>query len=128
MATETLEIPNSGAANGSTTPRRLSATKAVEDALGATRAATVVVPASRRPSVEGEASLVASTIELARRQLEGLTTADIASKIPEKTEVTDAFAFAFDIDGVLIKGGKPIPAAVEAMKMLNGQNNRGIKV
>ena len=67
-------------------------------------------------------------MELARRQLEGLTTADLALHMPAKTKVTDHFAFAFDIDGVLIRGGKPIPAAIEAMKMLNGQNNKGIKV
>lgn len=41
---------------------------------------------------------------------------------------TDRYAFAFDIDGVLIRGGKPIPAAVEALKMLNGENEYGIKV
>ncbi|KAK2873601.1 hypothetical protein FQN49_002244 [Arthroderma sp. PD_2] len=41
---------------------------------------------------------------------------------------TDRYAFAFDIDGVLIRGGKPIPAAVEALKVLNGENEYGIKV
>ena len=41
---------------------------------------------------------------------------------------TDKYAFAFDIDGVLIKGGDVIPEAIEAMKMLNGQNTYGIKV
>lgn len=41
---------------------------------------------------------------------------------------TDSFAFAFDIDGVLIRGGRPIPEAVEAMKVLNGENEFGIKV
>jgi ribonucleotide monophosphatase NagD (HAD superfamily) len=38
------------------------------------------------------------------------------------------FAFAFDIDGVLLRGGKVIPEAIEAMKMLNGDNEYGIKV
>jgi len=42
--------------------------------------------------------------------------------------VADNFAFAFDIDGVLIRGGKPIPEAVEAMRVLNGENEWGIKV
>ncbi|KAL2017929.1 hypothetical protein VTK56DRAFT_1521 [Thermocarpiscus australiensis] len=42
--------------------------------------------------------------------------------------VADNFAFAFDIDGVLIRGGKAIPEAVEAMKVLNGENEFGIKV
>lgn len=41
---------------------------------------------------------------------------------------TDRYAFAFDIDGVLIRGGRPIPAAIEAMKVLNGENKYGIKV
>ncbi|KAF4411211.1 putative CDP-alcohol phosphatidyltransferase class-I family protein [Colletotrichum fructicola] len=36
--------------------------------------------------------------------------------------VADSFAFAFDIDGVLIRGGRAIPEAVEAMKVLNGDN------
>lgn len=43
-------------------------------------------------------------------------------------DVADDFAFAFDIDGVLIRGGRPIPEAVEAMKVLNGENEWGIRV
>lgn len=43
-------------------------------------------------------------------------------------EVADDFAFAFDIDGVLVRGGRPIPEAIEAMKMLNGENEYGIRV
>ncbi|KAI0155431.1 HAD-superfamily hydrolase [Hypoxylon sp. FL1284] len=42
--------------------------------------------------------------------------------------VADSFAFAFDIDGVLVRGGRPIPEAVKAMKVLNGDNKYGIKV
>jgi ribonucleotide monophosphatase NagD (HAD superfamily) len=41
---------------------------------------------------------------------------------------SDDFALAFDIDGVLIKGGQPIPAAVDAMKYINGENPYGVKV
>lgn len=47
---------------------------------------------------------------------------------PGETPTADTFAFAFDIDGVLIRGGKPIPEAVQAMKVLNGENEYGIKV
>ena len=43
-------------------------------------------------------------------------------------DVAEDFAFAFDIDGVLIRGGRPIPEAIEAMKVLNGDNAYGIKV
>ncbi|KAI8973249.1 HAD-like domain-containing protein [Mycotypha africana] len=35
---------------------------------------------------------------------------------------TTNYAFAFDIDGVLIKGKKPIPEATRALKLLNGDN------
>ena len=42
--------------------------------------------------------------------------------------VAENFAFAFDIDGVLVRGGKAIPEAIEAMKVLNGENEYGIKV
>ncbi|KLJ11941.1 hypothetical protein EMPG_12906 [Blastomyces silverae] len=38
------------------------------------------------------------------------------------------YAFAFDIDGVLIRGGKAIPSAIEAMKVLNGENEFKEKV
>lgn len=47
---------------------------------------------------------------------------------PSEIPTADSFAFAFDIDGVLIRGGRPIPEAIEAMKVLNGENEYGIKV
>ncbi|KAH8687714.1 HAD-like domain-containing protein [Tricladium varicosporioides] len=47
---------------------------------------------------------------------------------PAEVPTADSFAFAFDIDGVLIRGGRPIPEAVEAMKVLNGENEYGMKV
>ena len=47
---------------------------------------------------------------------------------PPEPPVTDTYAFAFDIDGVLVRGGRAIPAAVEAMKVLNGANEYGVKV
>lgn len=42
--------------------------------------------------------------------------------------VADSFVFAFDIDGVLVRGGRPLPEAIEAMKVLNGENKYGIQV
>lgn len=47
---------------------------------------------------------------------------------PAEVPTADSFAFAFDIDGVLIRGGRPIPEAIEAMKVLNGENEWGIRV
>ena len=47
---------------------------------------------------------------------------------PADTPTADSFAFAFDIDGVLIRGGRPLPEAIEAMKVLNGENEYGMKM
>lgn len=47
---------------------------------------------------------------------------------PADVPTADSFAFAFDIDGVLIRGGRPIPEAIEAMRVLNGENEYGVKV
>lgn len=47
---------------------------------------------------------------------------------PDHIPTTDKYAFAFDIDGVLIRGGEVIPEAIEAMKVLNGQNEFHTKV
>ncbi len=47
---------------------------------------------------------------------------------PDRVPTTDKYAFAFDIDGVLIRGGEVIPEAIDAIKALNGQNEFNIKV
>lgn len=39
-----------------------------------------------------------------------------------------SYAFAFDIDGVIVRGPETIPEAKEALKMLNGENKYNIKV
>ncbi|CAI5759745.1 unnamed protein product [Candida verbasci] len=39
-----------------------------------------------------------------------------------------SYAFCFDIDGVILRGPNTIPQAVEAIKLLNGENKYHIKV
>ncbi|CEP64583.1 uncharacterized protein LALA0_S12e02256g [Lachancea lanzarotensis] len=39
-----------------------------------------------------------------------------------------SYAFAFDIDGVIVRGPETIPEAREALRMLNGENKYNIKV
>ncbi|KAL6692242.1 HAD-superfamily hydrolase [Trichoderma pleuroticola] len=59
---------------------------------------------------------------------------DSVSSIPtpispiDSSAVADSFVFAFDIDGVLVRGGRPIPEAIEAMKVLDGENEYGMKI
>jgi HAD superfamily hydrolase (TIGR01456 family) len=84
-------------------------------ALSASSSATDVSAASTASGIESPSPLSPATP----------TTVPIT---PMVEDVADDFAFAFDIDGVLIRGGRPIPEAVEAMKVLNGENEWGIKV
>ncbi|TVY48504.1 Uncharacterized protein LOCC1_G001225 [Lachnellula occidentalis] len=84
----------------------------------------------------------AASIETARKELDSLNLEDEGSVsvtsssphtpgspvTPPEAPSADEFAFAFDIDGVLVRGGKPIPEAIEAMKVLNGENEYGMKI
>ena len=47
---------------------------------------------------------------------------------PDQISTIEKYAFAFDIDGVIIRGGKVLPQAIEAMKSLNGQNEFNVNV
>lgn len=73
------------------------------------------------------ANETAAAMEHARNEI-FMSTRSSSPETPPATTVTDKYAYAFDIDGVLIRGGKVIPEAIEAMKMLNGENEYGIKV
>lgn len=122
MPSSTLSVPRP-----SRFTRRLSSNDAT--ARGLYDAGPVVVVPPQHMEKETEAHEVASAMEHARHRLEGLSTSDDSpASTPTASRVTDKYAFAFDIDGVLIRGGDVIPEAIEAMKMLNGQNSYGIKV
>ncbi|KAL9095558.1 MAG: hypothetical protein Q9165_001990 [Trypethelium subeluteriae] len=105
--------------------RRLSGQDAAGQDL--TKGPTVIVP-EKHLMAPSDAHEVAASIELARHELEQYTLRSESPSTPPESQVTDRFAYAFDIDGVLIRGGKPIPEAIDAMKLLNGQNQYGVKV
>ncbi|KGO70847.1 hypothetical protein PEX1_046910 [Penicillium expansum] len=66
---------------------------------------------------------------MAKHDVSSEDNSPINTPMPHPPKVTsDDFALAFDIDGVLIKGGEPIPEAVDAMKYINGENPYGVKV
>ena len=89
----------------------------------------IVVPPENM-LIPSQAHETARALELAKHKLAiKEQTGEASTPItPPETDVTDSYAFAFDIDGVLVRGGKAIPEAIEAMKMLNGQNELGIKM
>ena len=90
---------------------------------------SVVVPPEHLEK-SSDAHETAAAMEMAKRRLSKLAAEEPVSTptTPPVTSTTDSYAFAFDIDGVLIRGGKPLPEAVEAMKVLNGQNQYGVKM
>ncbi|PWY90186.1 phosphatidyl synthase [Aspergillus heteromorphus CBS 117.55] len=76
----------------------------------------------------------ANEMKMAKQQLGGEISSDdiyphVATPSSERPPTTaDDFAFAFDIDGVLIRGGKPVPEAAAALKYINGENPYGVSV
>lgn len=104
--------------------RRLSNAEATLDSMS--KGPTVVVP-PKHLMAASEMSELAAAMEKARHEIQS-ESGPATPTSPIETTVTDKYAFAFDIDGVLIRGGRPIPEAIEAMKMLNGENEYGIKV
>ncbi|KAG9194175.1 HAD superfamily hydrolase-like protein [Alternaria panax] len=119
MSAPSLAVPSTG------TPRRLSSGEATIENIK--MGPTVVVP-PQHLMAPSKASEIASAFETARHHLDSAVSPGSPGYTPPETSVTDKYAFAFDIDGVLIRGGRPIPEAVEAMKMLNGENEYGIVV
>lgn len=121
MSAPSLIVPPTG----SRFARRLSSIEATREKVQ--MGPTVVVP-PQHLMAPSSASEIATGFETARTRLDSHAHDGSPARTPPATTVTDKYAYAFDIDGVLIRGGRPIPEAIEAMKMLNGQNEYGIKV
>jgi hypothetical protein len=137
---------------GATGLRRLSSKTATADDLTSGGPAVVVPERILRQQSQSQSQLhhgsFAASIEAARNELAAMnleedaeyaedailspsiSSPEMPSSPIEPTAVptADTFAFAFDIDGVLIRGGRPIPEAIESMKILNGENEYGIRM
>lgn len=116
---------------GAQRARRLDAPRA--DLYGGPN--VVVPPKHLMASSASETFATAAELEMARHHLDDEVSSveegspRIASPVSQSPVThADNFAFAFDIDGVLVKGGQPIPAAVDALKYINGENPHGVKV
>lgn len=108
--------------------RRLSSATASFDDLSI-GPAVVAPPGEMEKPTDAHETAVA--MEMAKYRLvdsESTDSEPSSPQTPPDTTTTDSYAYAFDIDGVLVRGGKPIPEAIEAMKVLNGANEWGIKV
>jgi len=120
-----MSVDVSHASKAAVRPRRVSldSPRPAEVDSGPT---VVVPPASYM------ASTIPDTIAMARARADEVVVDDDTSSdedsVTSVRNVVPSYAFAFDIDGVLLRGGEVIPAAKEAMRWLNGENPDGIKV
>lgn len=105
--------------------RRLSSAMASLDDLSLGPSVVVPLQHMHQPS---DAHETAAALEMAKHRLSVAAEGTSTPGTPPETSTTDSYAFAFDIDGVLIRGGRPLPEAIEAMRVLNGQNEYGVKV
>ncbi|KAJ6093177.1 hypothetical protein N7486_008466 [Penicillium sp. IBT 16267x] len=92
----------------------------------------VVVPPKYLMSPSGDGDLIPS-VKNTKNNEEAVSSEEeyLQTDTPLSTPpmcFSDDFALAFDIDGVLIRGGNAIPEAVDALKYINGENPFGIKV
>lgn len=89
---------------------------------------------AQRPTMQRRRSSrksISAEIEHARKIVdfgEDVDDEGIASDEESDDSPEVPYAFAFDIDGVLLRGGTPIPEAIEAMAVLNGKNERNLKI
>lgn len=108
--------------------RRLSSVTARLDEISI-GSPTIVPP--RHLRTFSDAHKAVAGLELVKNRLRSLSAGIPIQSVPSappKTFVTDKYAFAFDIDGVLVRGGEAIPQAITAIKILNGENEYGVKV
>ncbi|KAL2267877.1 hypothetical protein VTJ83DRAFT_5154 [Remersonia thermophila] len=64
----------------------------------------------------------------ARPRQEDILTSQVQSVLADKVAAAKNMAFVFDIDGVLVHGDRLIPEGRRVLRMLNGDNQLGIKI
>jgi HAD superfamily hydrolase (TIGR01456 family) len=123
----TVEIPatRSSISDAAQYMHNLSFTPSTRDRRGSRNSFGTSLPIPRSPRVSRLSSVVTAGEPSVSRDILASQVQDMSK---EKVEAAKNMAFAFDIDGVLAHGNDPIPPAKEALKMLNGDNELGIKI
>ncbi|KAK6526284.1 hypothetical protein TWF694_004885 [Orbilia ellipsospora] len=115
--------------------RHLSTSEATKESLFADTP-TVIVPDTESPvGCSPSSATIAETIALARGHLDHPNAQeplddfeDDISDDSQLSSIVPDYVFGFDLDGVFLRGGHVIPEAKEALRILNGDNDEGIKV
>lgn len=127
-AGNTVEIPatRSSISDAAQYMHNLSFTPSTRDRRGSRNSfgTSLPIPRSPRPSRLASVTYAEGAPSVSR----DILASQVQDMSKEKVEAAKNMAFAFDIDGVLAHGNEPIPQAKEALKMLNGDNELGIKI
>lgn len=125
----TREIPatRSSISDAAQFMHNLSLSPSMKDRRGSRNSFGTSLPIPRSPRVSRLQSAIAAeggAPDLSR----DILASQVQDMSKEKVDAAKNMAFAFDIDGVLAHGNEPIEEAKEALKMLNGDNELGIKI
>lgn len=126
MDIEDLHSVDTMAATTATSVRRLSSADSRRCDLYSD---PIVIAPPENTMAPCDADKTATRLERARKSIDETASGGVTPEVeqPDRSN-TDKFAIAFDIDGVLVKGGKPLPASIDAMKYINGDNPYGVKM
>jgi HAD superfamily hydrolase (TIGR01456 family) len=86
------------------------------------------IPRSPRPSRLSSVVMADGSRAVTASVTRDILASQVQDMAQEKVKAAKNMAFAFDIDGVLAHGNELIPQAAEALRMLNGDNELGIKI
>lgn len=124
---KTIEIPatRSSISDAAQYMHNLSLGPSMRDRRGSRNSFGTSLPIPRSPRVSRLSSVYKAGSPSVTRDLLASQVQDMSK---EKVEAAKNMSFVFDIDGVLAHGNEPIEQAKEALKMLNGDNELGIKI
>lgn len=127
-AGNTVEIPasRSSVSDAAQFMHNLSFGPSARDRRGSRNSFGTSLPIPRSPRVSRLSSV--QNAEGAPSVSRDILASQVQDMSKEKAAAAKNMAFAFDIDGVLAHGNDAIPEAREALKMLNGDNELGIKI
>lgn len=123
----TIEIPatRSSISDAAQFMHNLSLSPSMKDRRGSRNSFGTSLPIPRSPRASRLSSIQRLGAPSVSRDILASQVQDMSR---EKVQTAKNMAFAFDIDGVLAHGNEPIEEAKEALRMLNGDNELGIKI
>ncbi|KAJ5709672.1 hypothetical protein N7493_009963 [Penicillium malachiteum] len=122
----TIEIPSSRSAisDAAALMHNLSLSPSMKERRSSRNSFGTSLPIPRSPRHSRLGSQRTGRPEVTR----DILASQVQDMSKEKVEAAKNMAFAFDIDGVLAHGPEPIEEAKAALKILNGENELGIKI